>query len=30
MNEQVERANELILQWMKAMMFHDLEAKGRN
>jgi hypothetical protein len=30
MNEQVERANELILQWMKAMMFHDLKAKGRN
>jgi hypothetical protein len=30
MNGQVERANRLILQGMKARMFHDLEAKGRN
>jgi hypothetical protein len=30
MNGQVERANILILQGMKARMFHDLEAKGRN
>jgi hypothetical protein len=30
MNWQVERANRLILQGMKARMFHDLEAKGRN
>jgi hypothetical protein len=30
MNGQVERANRLILQGMKATMFHDLEARGRN
>jgi hypothetical protein len=29
-NDQVERANELILQGMKTIMFNDLEAKGRN
>jgi transposase InsO family protein len=29
-NEQVERANRLILQGMKTRMFHDLEARGRN
>jgi hypothetical protein len=29
-NEQVERANRHILQGMKAMMFHNLEAKVRN
>jgi hypothetical protein len=29
-NGQVERANRLILQEMKARMFHDLEARGRN
>jgi transposase InsO family protein len=29
-NGQVQHANELILQGMKARMFHDLEAKGRN
>jgi transposase InsO family protein len=29
-NIQVEQANKLILQGMKARMFHDLEAKGRN
>jgi transposase InsO family protein len=29
-NEQVERANGLILQGMKTKMFHDQEAKGRN
>jgi transposase InsO family protein len=29
-NEQVERANRLILQGMKTKMFHDLEARGRN
>jgi transposase InsO family protein len=29
-NGQVERANKLILQGMKARMFHNLEAKGRN
>jgi hypothetical protein len=30
MNGQVERAIRLILQGMKMMMFHDLEAKERN
>jgi hypothetical protein len=30
MNDQFERENELILQRMKTMMFHDLEAKGKN
>jgi transposase InsO family protein len=30
MNGQVERANRLILQWMKTRMFHDLEERGRN
>jgi transposase InsO family protein len=30
MNMQVERGNGLILHRMKAMMFHDLEAKERN
>jgi hypothetical protein len=30
MNGEVERVNGLILQGMKARMFHDLEAKGRN
>jgi hypothetical protein len=30
MNGQVERVNGLILQGMKTMMFHDLEAKDRN
>jgi transposase InsO family protein len=30
MNDQVERANGLILQGMMTMMFYDLEAKGRN
>jgi hypothetical protein len=29
-NGQVERANGFILQGMKARMFHDLEARGRN
>jgi transposase InsO family protein len=29
-NGQVERTNGLILQGMKARMFHDLEARGRN
>jgi hypothetical protein len=29
-NEYVERANRLILHGMKTMMFHDLEAKGKN
>jgi hypothetical protein len=29
-NGQVKRANKLILQGMKARMFHDLEAKGTN
>jgi transposase InsO family protein len=29
-NDQVEHANELILQGMKTRMFHDLKAKGRN
>jgi hypothetical protein len=30
MNEQVERAKGLILQGMKTIMFHDLEARCRN
>jgi transposase InsO family protein len=30
MNGQVERSNGLILQGMKTIMFHDLEAIGRN
>jgi hypothetical protein len=30
MNVQLEQASSLILQGMKATMFHDLEAKGRN
>jgi hypothetical protein len=30
MNDQVERANGLILQGMKTRMFHDLEARGKN
>jgi hypothetical protein len=30
MNGQVERANRLLLQGMKARMFEDLEARGRN
>jgi hypothetical protein len=30
MNRQVERANGLLLQGMKARMFEDLEARGRN
>jgi hypothetical protein len=30
MNGQVERANGLLLQGMKARMFEDLEARGRN
>jgi transposase InsO family protein len=30
MNGQVERANKLILQGIKARTFHDLKAKGRN
>jgi hypothetical protein len=29
-NRQVELGNRLILQWMKAWMFHDLDARGRN
>jgi transposase InsO family protein len=29
-NGQVQRANKIILQGMKARMFHDLEARGRN
>jgi uncharacterized heparinase superfamily protein len=29
-NSQVKRASRLILQEMKARMFHDLEARGRN
>jgi transposase InsO family protein len=29
-NGQIEQANGLILQEMKARMFHNLEAKGRN
>jgi hypothetical protein len=30
MNKQVEPANRLLLQGMKARMFEDLEARGRN
>jgi hypothetical protein len=30
MNEQVKRANGLILQGVKTRMFHDLEARGGN
>jgi transposase InsO family protein len=30
MNGQVERENRLILQGMKARMFHDLEARAKN
>jgi hypothetical protein len=30
MNGQVERADMLILQGMKTIMFHDLEARGSN
>jgi hypothetical protein len=30
MNRQIERTNEVILQGMKTIMFHDLEVRGRN
>jgi hypothetical protein len=30
MNRQVKRANRLLLKGMKAKMFEDLEARGRN
>jgi hypothetical protein len=30
MNDQVKRANGLILQGIKTRMFYDMKAKGRN